>query len=126
MAKKIFTYRGKTIDELKKYSLKELAELLPSRQRRSIARGFNDEKQKIMKKLQSRDSIETHVRDMIVLPDFVGKTIKVHNGKEFTPVIIQEDMVGMFFGELAMTRKKVTHNSPGVGATKSSSNTGNK
>jgi small subunit ribosomal protein S19 len=126
MAKKIFTYRGKTIDELKQYSLKELAELLPSRQRRSIVRGFNEEKQKIVKKLQSKDSIETHVRDMIVLPDFVGKTIKVHNGKEFMPVIIQEDMIGMFFGELAMTRKKVTHNSPGVGATKSSSNTGNK
>jgi small subunit ribosomal protein S19 len=35
--------------------------------------------------------------------------------------LIQEDMVGMFFGELSMTRKRVQHNAPGVGATKSSS-----
>jgi small subunit ribosomal protein S19 len=52
----------------------------------------------------------------------MGKTIKVHNGKDFIPVLIQEDMVGMYFGELVMTRKKVQHNAPGVGATKSSSN----
>ena len=74
-------------------------------------------------KLAKKDSIETHVRDMLVLPQFVGKTIKIHNGKEFIPVIIQEDMIGMFFGELVMTRKRVQHNSPGVGASKSSANT---
>jgi small subunit ribosomal protein S19 len=120
MAKKIFNYRGKTIEELQKLSLKELAELFPSRQRRSIQRGFNADKQKVMAKLAKKDNIETHVRDMIVLPAFVGKTIKIHNGKEFVPVIIQEDMVGMFFGELALTRRRVQHNSPGVGSTKSS------
>jgi small subunit ribosomal protein S19 len=122
MARKIFSYRGKSIDELKELSLKELAELLPSRQRRSIKRGFDESKQKVIKKLTKLDSVETHVRDMIVLPGFVGKTIKIHNGKEFQPILIQEDMVGMFFGELSMTRKRVQHNAPGVGATKSSSN----
>jgi small subunit ribosomal protein S19 len=122
MAKKIFTYRGITLEELQKLSLKELSELLPSRQRRSIKRGFDESKLKVIKKLAKSSSIETHVRDMIVLPQFVGKTIKIHNGKEFTPIIIQEDMIGMFFGELSMTRKRVQHNSPGVGATKSSSN----
>ena len=122
MARKIFTYRGKTLEELQKLSVKELAELLPSRQRRSIQRGFDEGKNKIIKKLSKSDSIKTQVRDMIVLPQFVGKTINVHNGKEFIPVIIQDEMVGMFFGELTMTRKRVQHNSPGVGATKSSSN----
>lgn len=122
MAKKIFTYRGKTLEELQNLSLRELSELLPSRQRRSISRGFDGGKNKIIKKLAKASSIETHVRDMIVLPQFVGKTIKIHNGKEFTPIIIQEDMIGMFFGELSSTRKRVQHNSPGVGATKSSSN----
>jgi small subunit ribosomal protein S19 len=121
MAKKIWNYRGKTLEDLQQMSLSELAEILPSRQRRSMSRGFDDGKKKIMKKLQKHDSIETHVRDMIVLPQFVGKTIKIHNGKEFTPVIIQEDMIGCFFGELSQTRKRVQHNSPGVGATKSSS-----
>jgi len=123
MAKKEFIYRGKTLAELQKLSLKELAELLPSRQRRSIMRGFDDGKKKIMTKLAKKDAIKTQVRDMLVLPQFVGKTIKIHNGKEYMPIIIQEDMIGMFFGELVMTRKRVQHNSPGVGATKSSAGT---
>jgi small subunit ribosomal protein S19 len=122
MARKAFSYRGKSLEEIQGMSVKELAELLPARQRRSIKRGFSEEKQKIIKKLSKLDTIETHVRDMIVLPQFMGKTIKVHNGKDFIPVLIQEDMVGMYFGELVMTRKKVQHNAPGVGATKSSSN----
>jgi small subunit ribosomal protein S19 len=121
MAKKIWNYRGKVLEDLQQMSLSELAEILPSRQRRSIKRGLDDGKKKIMHKLAKKDSIETHVRDMIVLPQFVGKTIKIHNGKEFVPVIIQEDMIGCFFGELSQTRKRVQHNSPGVGATKSSS-----
>jgi small subunit ribosomal protein S19 len=122
MAKKLWIYRGKTLEDLQQMSLSELADILPARQRRSIKRGFDESKKKVMKKLSKLDSIETHVRDMIVLPQFVGKTIKIHNGKEFVPVIIQEDMIGCFFGELSQTRRRVQHNSPGVGATKSSSN----
>jgi len=122
MAKKVWIYRGKSLEDLQQMSLSELADMLPARQRRSIKRGFDDSKKKVIKKLAKLDSIETHVRDMIVLPQFVGKTIKIHNGKEFVPVIIQEDMIGCFFGELSQTRKRVQHNSPGVGATKSSSN----
>jgi len=121
MAKKIWNYRGKTLEDLQQMSLSELSEILPSRQRRTIKRGLDDGKKKIIKKLQTHESIETHVRDMLVLPQFVGKTIKIHNGKEFVPVIIQEDMIGCFFGELSQTRRRVQHNSPGVGATKSSS-----
>ena len=122
MAKKTWTYRGKTLEDLQQMSLSELADMLPSRQRRSIKHGLDDGKKKIIAKLAKNDSIETQVRDMIVLPQFVGKTIKVHNGKEFVPVIIQEDMIGCFFGELSQTRKRVQHSAPGVGATKSSSN----
>ncbi|MGV8141616.1 MAG: 30S ribosomal protein S19 [Candidatus Woesearchaeota archaeon] len=122
MAKKIWNYRGKTLEDLQQMSLSELAEILPSRQRRSIKRGFDEGKKKVIKKLEKNNSIETHVRDMLVLPQFVGKTIKIHNGKEFVPVIIQEDMIGCFFGELSQTRRRVQHNAPGVGATKSSSN----
>ena len=121
MAKKIWNYRGKTLEDLQQMSLSELSEILPSRQRRTLKRGLDDGKKKIIKKLQTHESIETHVRDMLVLPQFVGKTIKIHNGKEFVPVIIQEDMIGCFFGELSQTRRRVQHNSPGVGATKSSS-----
>ncbi|MEM4259686.1 MAG: 30S ribosomal protein S19 [Candidatus Woesearchaeota archaeon] len=122
MAKKEFTYRGKSLNELKRFSLSELAEILPARQRRSIKRGFNEEKKAFIKKIAKNDVVETHLREMIVLPGMVGKTIKIHNGKEFVPVIILPEMIGMYLGELVMTRKKVEHSAPGIGATKSSSN----
>ena len=122
MAKKQFLYRGKTVEELQSLSMNEFAELLPSRQRRSIKRGFTDGKKKIIQKLSKKDSIRTQVRDMIILPQFVGKTLHIHDGKSYNQILVQEDMVGMFFGELAMTRRRVTHNAPGVGATKSSAN----
>ncbi|MFH1212363.1 MAG: 30S ribosomal protein S19 [Candidatus Woesearchaeota archaeon] len=120
MVKKIFHFHGKTIEELKELSLEEFAELIPSRQRRSIKRNSEIHK-KILKKVKEKNEAKTHLRDAIVVPGMVGKTIKIHNGKEFVPVIIQEDMLGCFLGELAMTRRKVNHSAPGIGATKSSS-----
>ena len=47
-------------------------------------------------------------------------TIYVHNGKEYVPIIINENMLGHYIGEFGLTRKKVAHSAPGVGATKSS------
>ena len=66
MAKKIWNYRGKVLEDLQQMSLSELAEILPSRQRRSIKRGLDDGKKKVIAKLAKHNSIETHVRDMIV------------------------------------------------------------
>jgi|TARA_Y100000031_G_C8113729_1_gene334779 small subunit ribosomal protein S19 len=121
MAKKEFTYRGKNLEELKNLSINELAELLPSRQRRSLKRGFNDQQKILLNKIKKNESnIETHCRDMIVLPEMVSKTIKVHNGKEFFTVIIIEEMIGHCLGEFAPTRNRVEHSAPGIGATRSS------
>jgi small subunit ribosomal protein S19 len=121
MAKKVFTYRGKTLEELQTLTTKELASLLPSRQRRNLRRGLDPTKKKLISDLKAGDNKKTHLRDMIILPEFVGKTIRIHNGKEFIPIIIQEEMIGHYLGEFALTRKKTAHNAPGVGATKSSS-----
>ena len=121
MAKKEFTFKGKTTDELQKMSLNELAQLLTSRQRRTVKRGFTEQQKILLKKLRANEkNIETHCRDMIILPEMVGKTIKIHQGKEFMPVIIEEGMIGHYLGEFAMTRKKVAHSAPGIGATRSS------
>ena len=49
--------------------------------------------------------IQTWSRRSTIYPDFVGHTIAVHNGKEFIPVYITEDMVGHKLGEFAPTRK---------------------
>jgi len=57
---------------------------------------------------------------MIVLPEMLGKLIRVYNGKEYVPVAIEPEMLGHRLGEFTQTRKKVTHSAPGIGATKSS------
>ncbi|MBS3132286.1 30S ribosomal protein S19 [Candidatus Woesearchaeota archaeon] len=121
MAKKEFTYRGKTLEELKGMSMNEFAELLPSRERRSLKRGLTEQQKKLLKTLKSRsNNVKTHCRDMIILPEMAGKTIMVHKGKEFMAIAVNEEMLGHRLGEFAVTRNKVTHSAPGIGATKSS------
>ncbi len=121
MAKKEFTYKGKTIEELKKMSLNELAQLLTSRQRRSLKRGLTEQQKILLKKLRlNKKNIETHCRDIIIVPEIIGATIKVYSGKEFVPVLIEPDMIGHRLGEFVLTRKKVQHSAPGIGATRSS------
>lgn len=123
MAKKIFTYRGKTIEELQKLSIKEFAALLKSGERRSIMRGFKKVQAKLLKDIENAkegEVVKTHARDMVVLPMMVGKSIGVHNGKEFVRLDITPEMLGHRLGEFAITRKYPKHGTPGIGATRSS------
>lgn len=121
MALKEFKYRGKSVDELKKMSLKELALLFPSRERRKIRLGFTEQEKIFLEKIQSKQKkIKTHCRDMIVLPMMIGRVIGIHAGKEFKEVEITAEMIGHRLGEFALTRSRVAHNAPGIGATKSS------
>lgn len=116
-----FTYRGKSLEDLRKLSLEEMALLMPSRQRRTIQRGFSEDHRKLLHKIKIKDpNIRTHLRDMIVLPEMIGTKIAIHSGKEFTPIDIIPEMVGHYFGEFVLTRKKVTHGAAGIGATRSS------
>ena len=48
--------------------------------------------------------IKTWSRASMIIPDMVGETIAVHNGKSFTPVYVTENMVGHKLGEFAPTR----------------------
>ncbi len=116
-----FTFRGKSLDDVKKLNLDEFAQLVPARQRRTIQRGFSEEHKKLLHKVKIKDpNIKTHLRDMIVLPEMIGMKIAIHSGKEFTPVEIIPEMLGHYFGEFVLTRKRVTHGAAGVGATRSS------
>lgn len=116
-----FTYRGKTLEDLKKLSLEEFALLAPSRQRRTIQRGFSEDHKTLLQKVKIKDqNIRTHLRDMVVLPDMIGLKIAIHSGKEFMPVDIIPEMLGHYFGEFVLTRKKVAHGAAGIGATRSS------
>ena len=121
--KKEFRYRGLSIEELQKLTIEELLPLFTSRVRRSLKRGLTEKQQKLVndvKKSDKGDIIRTHLRDMIVIPSLVGHRIDIHNGKEFQRVDIQPYMIGHYLGEFALTRSKVKHTGPGVGATRSS------
>jgi small subunit ribosomal protein S19 len=52
----------------------------------------------------SRKIIKTWSRRSTILPEFVGLTFAVHNGKKFLPVFVTEDMVGHKLGEFSPTR----------------------
>jgi len=57
--------------------------------------------------------IKTWSRRSTILPDFVGLTIAVHNGKQHIPVYVTENMVGHKLGEFAMTRIFKSHSAAG-------------
>lgn len=121
MARKEFTFRGKTLAELLKMSHKEFGELVTARARRSLKRGLTDNEKKILEAIKkNKPNVRTHSREMIVIPEMVNKTIKIHNGKEFIAVLITTEMLGHTLGEFVMTRRKVEHHAPGIGATRSS------
>ena len=122
-----FTYRGHTLDELQEMSLDEVAELLPARQRRTIARGMTAQHEKLLEEVRdadpeetANDPIRTHLRDMPIVPAFVGKTFSVYNGQEFERVEVQPEMIGHYLGEFQLTRTSVEHGQAGIGATRSS------
>ena len=52
-----------------------------------------------------KEVIKTWSRRSTIYPEFIGHTFAVHNGKEFIPVYVTEDMVGHKLGEFAPTRK---------------------
>ena len=61
-------------------------------------------KVKKSKEENSKSPIKTWSRRSTVIPDFVGVTISVYNGKSFIPVYVTEDMVGHTLGEFSPTR----------------------
>lgn len=116
-----FTYRGYKIDELKAMGLSELIPMMPARARRKFNRGLNRGEETLLAKIRGGDEkIRTHVRDMIVMPEMIGKSIEIYNGKEFMKVEFQPESVFHYLGEFALTRKKVSHGSAGIGATRGS------
>ena len=77
---------------------------------RSIKKGpfVDDSLMKKVKKVNSsekKEVIKTWSRRSTIFPEFVGNTFAVHNGKEFVPVYVTEDMVGHKLGEFVSTRK---------------------
>lgn len=76
---------------------------------RSLKKGpyiFHKLEKKVSRNIESgkKTVVKTWSRASMISPDFVGQTIAVHNGKQFIPVYITENMVGHKLGEFAPTR----------------------
>jgi small subunit ribosomal protein S19 len=116
-----FTYHGFRIEELQTMGISELLPVMPSRARRKIKRGLSRGEEHLLTRFRAGDEkIRTHLRDMIIMPEMLGKEIEVYNGKEFMKVELQPESVFHVLGEFALTRRKVAHGSAGIGATRSS------
>lgn len=119
--KEEFTYHGYKIEELQQMSLNELLPIMPSRARRKYNRGLSPGQEKLISDMrEGKERVRTHLRDMVIMPEMIGKTIEVHNGKEFVKVELQPEAVFHYLGEFALTRRRVSHGSAGIGATRSS------
>jgi len=118
-----FIFRGKAIEELKQLDTREFAKLLKSRQRRAVLRRFDAIENFISrcnKKQNKNKPIKTHLRELVIVPGMIGFNIMVYNGKQYAPVRIIPEMLGHRLGEFSVTRSKVQHGAPGIGATRSS------
>ena len=71
--------------------------------------GYLFRKTEVVRESGRKDVIKTWSRRSTILPQFVGFTYGVHNGKKFIPVFVTEDMIGHKFGEFSPTRTYYGH-----------------
>ncbi len=120
---KAFSFRGKSFEELKELSLEQFARLITTRERRALLkRGLTERQKKLLEniKKQPEKFHKTHERDLVIIPQLVNVKLGVHNGKTYVPVTVTQEMLGHRLGEFALTRGRVRHSAPGVGATRAS------
>ena len=121
MAKK-FSYRGYSLEELKTMSIDEFTRIVKARARRALKRGFTEPQKKLLERIRKRPKKfhKTHERDMVILPEMVDVKIGVYNGKQWVTIEIKPEIIGHRLGEFALTRGRIKHSAPGVGASRSS------
>lgn len=125
---KEYRFKGYDLEKLKKMSIEEFAQLLPSRERRTLKRGLTQQQKKLIEKIRKHPGKfhKTHLRDLIILPEMVGQKFGVYaggakgEGAKWIPVEIKPEMIGHRLGEFAIPIKRVQHSAPGIGASKSS------
>lgn len=114
-------FRGLVEDDVRALDFSEFLQLIPSRERRTLKHGLSHEQKKVLDAIRAGKSPKTHARDMVIIPDMLSSLVKVYDGKQFVDVRIEIEMLGHRLGEFAPTRRRVSHQAPGIGATKSSS-----
>ena len=119
---RVFILKGKSIQDIKGMSIDDFARLVPSRQRRSLKRGFTEQEKKLLMNIRKNPQKfhKTHEREMIIVPEFLGVKLGVYNGKEFVTLDVRPEHLGHRLGEFSQSRRMVKHSAPGFGATRSS------
>lgn len=124
-----FSLRGKGWEEIKQLNIDDFIRLLPSRERRTLKRGMTEQQKKLLEKIRKHPDKfhKTHSRNMIVLPEMVGKKFGIYVGgaaegdksKRWFTLEIKPEMLGFRLGDFAIPNKRVAHSAPGIGASKS-------
>jgi small subunit ribosomal protein S19 len=127
---KVFTFKGFTEEDLQKMSIEDFSKLVDSRARRAIKRLLEGKNfayaqlikkvEKIKKEGKEKDKIiKTHIREAVILPQWVGLKFGIYDGKKFEVITITNEMIGRRLGEFSHTTKRVVHSAPGIRATRS-------
>lgn len=120
-------WKGVDEDNISEMNIEDFLNKTTSRNRRTLKRVKRHPKLKKLvekvakiKKENPKKMIKTHVRDAVILPEWVGLTFGIYNGKEFKKIEITTNMVGKRLGDFAHSTGRVLHSGPGVGATRGS------
>ncbi|MEM4166036.1 MAG: ribosomal protein S19 family protein [Candidatus Bilamarchaeaceae archaeon] len=120
-------WKGVEEEKLPNLSMEETMKLLNARERRTLKRlNLNPtlkkfiEKVRKIKKTNPKKMIKTKIRDAVILPEWLGLTFGVYNGKEYKRVDITLHKIGKRLGDFSHTTARVLHSGPGVGATRGS------
>jgi small subunit ribosomal protein S19 len=120
-------YKGVEEENIAKISYEDFVKGTTSRNRRTLKRLNQNPrlkefmlKVKKIKEKNPKKVIRTHVREAIILPEWVGLRFAVHNGKDFKQVDITYEKVGYRLGDFSHTTYRVLHSGPGIGATRGS------
>jgi small subunit ribosomal protein S19 len=121
------TWKGVDEDQAAAIGYDDFLKKITSRNRRTLLRlkvhprlkKFIEEV-RLVKKANPKKVIKTHVREAVILPEWLGLTFGVHNGKDFKRVEITLNKIGKRLGDFSHTTTRVLHSGPGVGATRGS------
>lgn len=121
------TYKGIEEEEIKKMTIEQFMKITTARNRRTLRRlNINPRLKNFITRVRRikaknpKKIIRTHVRDAIIIPEWIGLTFAVHNGKEFKQFEVTFNKIGKRLGDFAHTTARVIHSGPGVGATRGS------
>ena len=122
-------FKGYTEEELKKMPLDDFMALIRARSRRALKRalsGTNVQFKKLIDSVRKKmekgvnKPIRTHTREAVIIPEWLGLTFHVYNGKEWKPVEITIDKLGHRLSEYSYSTEFKGHSNPGIGATRGS------